>query len=83
MMQSAAMRTAPGDPDGASGVYVAAFQVGMAAGGFGFGLLAAHAGYPVVFRAASAGLVLALTLLLVSGPRPARGAPRPGPEHPG
>ena len=32
MLQSAAMRTAPDDPDGASGLYVTAFQVGIMAG---------------------------------------------------
>jgi MFS family permease len=59
-------------------LFQAAFQVGMAVGGFGFGLLAARAGYPTVFVAASAGLVVALGLLL-SGPRPARVATPPGP----
>ncbi|MEB3032095.1 VOC family protein, partial [[Mycobacterium] nativiensis] len=32
MLQSAAMRTAPDDPDGASGLYVTAFQVGITGG---------------------------------------------------
>ncbi|MBV9351416.1 MAG: MFS transporter [Mycobacterium sp.] len=39
MMQAAAMRTAPGDPDGASGLYVALFQVGIMAGSLVGGLL--------------------------------------------
>lgn len=39
MMQAAAMRTAPGDPDGASGLYVALFQVGITAGSLAGGLL--------------------------------------------
>ena len=31
-LQAAAMRTAPSDPDGASGLYVTAFQIGIMAG---------------------------------------------------
>ena len=58
-------------------LFQAAFQVGMAAGGFGYGLLAARAGYPAVFQAASVGVVVALGLLL-SGPRPAPAATPPG-----
>ena len=44
MLQAAAMRTAPDDPDGASGLYVAAFQVGIMAGSLAGGLLYEHAG---------------------------------------
>ena len=39
MMQSAAMRNGADDPDGASGLYVTAFQVGIMAGSLGGGLL--------------------------------------------
>ncbi|HTX97199.1 MAG TPA: MFS transporter [Mycobacterium sp.] len=39
MMQSAAMRTGADDPDGASGLYVTAFQVGIMAGSLVGGLL--------------------------------------------
>jgi predicted MFS family arabinose efflux permease len=39
MMQSAAMRNGADDPDGASGFYVTAFQVGIMAGSFMGGLL--------------------------------------------
>jgi predicted MFS family arabinose efflux permease len=39
MMQSAAMRTGADDPDGASGLYVTAFQVGIMAGSLAGGLL--------------------------------------------
>ena len=39
MLQAAAMRTAPDDPDGASGLYVTAFQVGIMAGSLSGGLL--------------------------------------------
>jgi predicted MFS family arabinose efflux permease len=38
MMQSAAMRNGADDPDGASGVYVTAFQVGIMAGSLAGGL---------------------------------------------
>jgi predicted MFS family arabinose efflux permease len=54
MLQAAAMRTAPGDPDGASGVYVALFQVGIMAGSLAGGLLYERS-VPVML-AASAGL---------------------------
>jgi predicted MFS family arabinose efflux permease len=39
MMQSAAMRSGADDPDGASGLYVTAFQVGIMAGSLAGGLL--------------------------------------------
>ncbi|BBX40649.1 putative MFS-type transporter [Mycobacterium simiae] len=39
MMQSAAMRNGADDPDGASGLYVTAFQVGIMAGSLSGGLL--------------------------------------------
>jgi predicted MFS family arabinose efflux permease len=39
MMQSAAMRNGADDPDGASGLYVTAFQVGIMAGSLAGGLL--------------------------------------------
>jgi predicted MFS family arabinose efflux permease len=44
MLQAAVMRTAPDDPDRASGVYVAAFQVGIVAGALGGGALYEWAG---------------------------------------
>ena len=44
MLQTAAMRTAPSDPDGASGAYVTAFQVGIMAGSLAGGLLYEQAG---------------------------------------
>ena len=50
-------------------LFQAAFQVGMAGGGLGFGLLAEVAGYPAVFEAASAGLAVALALLVVRAGR--------------
>ena len=39
MLQASAMRTAPEDPDGASGLYVTAFQMGIMAGSLTGGLL--------------------------------------------
>jgi predicted MFS family arabinose efflux permease len=39
MMQAAAMRNGADDPDGASGLYVTAFQVGIMAGSLAGGLL--------------------------------------------
>jgi predicted MFS family arabinose efflux permease len=39
MMQSAAMRNGADDPDGASGLYVTAFQVGISVGSLTGGLL--------------------------------------------
>ena len=42
MMQSAAMRNGADDPDGASGLYVTAFQVGIMAGSLAGGLLYEH-----------------------------------------
>ncbi len=57
MLQAAAMRTAPNDPDGASGVYVTAFQVGIMAGSLAGGLLYEQAGLAAMI-ASSAVLVL-------------------------
>lgn len=56
MLQSAAMRHSPADPDGASGLYVAAFQVGIMAGSLLGGLLIEHGGQ-VAMLVASALLV--------------------------
>jgi predicted MFS family arabinose efflux permease len=39
MLQAAAMRAGADDPDGASGLYMAAFQIGIMAGSFAGGLL--------------------------------------------
>jgi predicted MFS family arabinose efflux permease len=55
MLQSTAMRNAAGDPDGASSLYVTAFQVGIMAGSAAGGLLYEHS-VPVML-AASAGLM--------------------------
>ncbi len=64
MLQSAAMRTAPTDPDGASGLYVAAFQIGIAAGSLAGGVLSSHAGLGVMM-ATSTGLFAAVLVGIV------------------
>lgn len=56
MLQAAAMRTSPEDPDGASGLYVTAFQVGIMAGSLGGGLLYQH----------SVAMMLAASAVLIS-----------------
>ena len=61
MLQAAAMRTAPDDPDGASGLYVAGFQVGIMAGSLSGGLLYERAGLPLMVAASTALVVVALT----------------------
>ncbi len=61
MLQSAAMRTAPDDPDGASGLYVTAFQVGIMAGSLSGGLLYEQAGLAVMIGASVLLVAVALT----------------------
>jgi predicted MFS family arabinose efflux permease len=61
MLQAAAMRTAPDDPDGASGLYVAGFQVGIMAGSLSGGLLYQHAGLALMIGASTALVMVALT----------------------
>lgn len=53
MLQSAAMRHGPDDPDGASGLYVAAFQIGIMAGSLIGGLLIERAGQSVMLGASA------------------------------
>ena len=55
MLQAAAMRAGADDPDGASGLYMAAFQVGIMAGSFVGGLFYEHGVLPMF--AASAALI--------------------------
>ena len=66
MLQSAAMRHCPEDPDGASGLYVAAFQIGIMAGSLIGGLLFEHGGEPVML-AASALLIAAVLVSVLAG----------------
>lgn len=60
MLQAAAMRTAPDDPDGASGVYVTAFQVGIMAGSLAGGLLYERAGLAAMIALSTVLIVVAL-----------------------
>ena len=55
MLQAAAMRAGADDPDGASGLYMAAFQIGIMAGSFAGGLLYERSGLAML--AASAALI--------------------------
>ena len=66
MLQSAAMRHSPDDPDGASGLYVAAFQVGIMAGSLGGGLLYQRAGVPTMITASAVLMLGALACVMVS-----------------
>jgi len=62
MLQAAAMRAGATDPDGASGLYMAAFQIGIMAGSFAGGLLyersvlAMLAASAILIGAAAAGM---------------------------
>jgi predicted MFS family arabinose efflux permease len=60
MLQAVAMRSAPADPDGASGLYIAAFQVGIMAGSLAGGLLYENAGLTAMIAASAALVVVAL-----------------------
>jgi predicted MFS family arabinose efflux permease len=60
VLQAAAMRTAPNDPDGASGVYVTAFQGGIMAGALLGGLLYEQAGLALMVGASTALMAVAL-----------------------
>jgi predicted MFS family arabinose efflux permease len=65
MLQSAAMRHCPEDPDGASGLYVAAFQVGIMAGSLIGGMLFEHGGEPVMLLGSAVLVAAALAGLLM------------------
>jgi predicted MFS family arabinose efflux permease len=66
MLQSVAMRSAPNDPDGASGLYVAAFQVGIMAGSLSGGLLYERGGLSVMIAASAFLVAIALFGVVVS-----------------
>lgn len=66
MLQSAVMRHSPEDPDGASGLYVVAFQIGIMSGSLLGGLLYQLAGVAVVVAASAALMIGALACLAVS-----------------
>ena len=66
MLQSAAMRHSPEDPDGASGLYVAAFQIGIMAGSLIGGLLFERTGEAVMLAASALLVAGALTCVLLT-----------------
>ena len=66
ILQSAAMRHSPEDPDGASGLYVAAFQVGIMAGALLGGMLYASVGEPAMLSASALFVAAALAAVLLS-----------------
>jgi predicted MFS family arabinose efflux permease len=66
MLQAAAMRHSPEDPDGASGLYVACFQVGIMAGSLTGGLLYERAGVVAMISASAALMLAALVCVTVS-----------------
>jgi predicted MFS family arabinose efflux permease len=66
MLQSAAMRHSPEDPDGASSLYVAAFQVGIMAGSVVGGLLFARGGAAVMLSASALLIASALVCVIAS-----------------
>ncbi|MFV8048158.1 MFS transporter [Mycobacterium sp. 48b] len=68
MLQASAMRTAPEDPDGASGRYVAAFQVGIMGGALIGGGIYDHGG-----AAPTLGTAAALIIVVMSGVALSRG----------
>jgi predicted MFS family arabinose efflux permease len=60
------MRTAPTDPDGASGVYITAFQVGIMAGSLAGGLLYERAGLATMIGSSTVLVLVALGGVLAS-----------------
>jgi predicted MFS family arabinose efflux permease len=60
MLQAAAMRSAPADPDGASGLYIAAFQAGIMAGSLSGGLLYENAGLTAMIAGSATLVIVAL-----------------------
>jgi predicted MFS family arabinose efflux permease len=66
MLQSMAMRSAPNDPDGASGLYVAAFQVGIMAGALSGGVIYEQGGVSVMIAGSTVLVAAALVGVLVS-----------------
>lgn len=65
MLQSTAMRNAAGDPDGASSLYVTAFQVGIMAGSLAGGLLYEHS-VPMMLSASAVLMGVALAGMTAS-----------------
>lgn len=68
ILQSAVMRSAPGDPDGASGWYVTAFQIGIMVGSLLGGLLYQNTGVPVMLAASAVLVSGAVVAVLTHSP---------------
>ncbi len=66
MLQASAMRTSPEDPDGASGRYVAAFQVGIMGGSLIGGGVYDHGGSAATVATATALVVVAMVGVVLS-----------------
>lgn len=66
MLQAAAMRHSPEDLDGGSGLYVAAFQVGIMAGSLTGGVLYQRAGVATMLAASAVLMVGAMVCVLLS-----------------
>lgn len=66
MLQASAMRSAPDDPDGASGLYVAAFQVGIMGGALIGGGIYDHGGLPAMVGTAAALIIVAMSGVLAT-----------------
>lgn len=75
MMQSAAMRNGADDPDGASGLYVTAFQVGIMAGSLAGGLLYEHS---VTMMLIASAILMAVALVGIAANRRMLDVPRRG-----
>lgn len=67
LLQSAAIRTCPGQPEQASALYVTTFQVGIMAGSIGGGLVYAQSGIAAVVAASSVLFAVALAGVLFRG----------------
>ncbi|MBY0441826.1 MAG: MFS transporter [Mycobacteriaceae bacterium] len=80
MLQSAAMRTCADDPDGASGLYVTALQVGITAGSLLGGLLYERS---VALMLAASAVLIAGATLGVTANRRIFDVPQPVPEYSG
>lgn len=78
MMQSAAMRSGADDPDGASGLYVTAFQVGIMAGSLAGGLLYERS--VAMMLTASAGLMGAALVGMAANRHMLEAAPASSPD---
>lgn len=66
MLQASAMRSAPDDPDGASGLYVAAFQLGIMGGALIGGGIYDNGGLAAMIGTAAALIIVAMSGVLAT-----------------